>query len=145
MNIKNAWQSLFILAVSACTVQIPDVKVCAVAGVMAAGADCAYTLSDTVEEMTLEQFLEFLEPQPERPDPSDPTKTLPARGPALCQSTDDYTRVKIALEQACKKLGTSCSKEVKEGIKAVSTRVSRLQARVGEKAKLKVHPILKPN
>jgi len=137
---KNLLLGLLSLAISSCTnVNIPDVKVCAVAGIMAAGADCAYTLSDETEEMTLNQFVEFLEPQAEKPDPADPTKVIPARGPALCQSTEDYTKIKIALEQACKKLGSSCSKKMRDSLKKLSAKLTKLTA---QKTNSKiVHPI----
>jgi len=120
--------SLFItvIATAGCTIKIPNVKVCAVAGIMAAGADCAYTLSDETEELSLKEFINFLEPQVEKPDPDNPGEMIPARGPALCQSTEDYTKIKIALEQACKKLGSGCSKELRKALKSASKRMSKL-------------------
>lgn len=82
---------------------------------MAAGANCAYTLEDKTEEITAQQFVEFLQAGKDR-------------GPALCMSTADFADLQIALEQACKKLGKVCSKEVKEQIKAVAKRLDRLNA-----------------
>lgn len=113
------------LAVSSCTsVQLPDARVCAVAGVLAGGMDCARTLSPEVDSMTLNQTIEFLEP----------TDT---RGAALCMSADDFGKLKSALEIACEKLGRACSKEVQESLKSVTGRVSRLQSRVIAKRRVK--------
>lgn len=115
-----------LLITAGCTVAIPNVKVCAVSGVLAAGMDCAYTLDDKTEEMNLDQSVAFLEPQIE-----------PPRGAAMCMSSEDFSKLKSALEQACKKLGTSCTKEAKANIAQVSDRVDGLQARVREKRKNK--------
>lgn len=83
---------------------------------MAAGAICANTLNDQTEDLNLQQFLEFLEPQVDR-------------GPALCLSTDDFTKLQIAMEQACSKLGTKCTKEQQEEMKKMSYRMDRLRSR----------------
>lgn len=91
---------------------------------MAAGADCAETLSDETKSLTLDEFLGFLEP-------------APPRGAALCMSAEDFTRLKTALEQACQKLGTACKAEAKAQIRDVAFRVSRLQERVAAKRKIK--------
>lgn len=118
---------------SGCTVMLPNVRVCAVSGVLSAGADCSYTGDDTTEEMTLEQFLEFLEPQIE-----------PPRGAAMCMSAEDWTKEKIAMEQACDKLGASCKKETRDLISRLSDRADALQAKVMKKRKdNKIeHPII---
>src|SRR5689334_11961796 len=96
--------SLSALLLSCAGVEIPNTRVCVVAGKLSAGGDCAYTGSATTEQMSFEEFVDFLEAREERPDPKDPAKRLPAKGAALCQSSEDWTRAKTALEQACKLL-----------------------------------------
>lgn len=104
-----------------CTsIQLPNVQVCAVSGVLSAGMDCAKTLSDETAQMTLDETIQFLEP----------TDT---RGAAICQSAEDWNKLKTALEVACEKLGRACTREAKEQISQVSSRVSRLQERVRAK------------
>jgi hypothetical protein len=114
-------------------VKVRDTRVCAVAGVMRAGADCAWTLSDRTEEMTLDEFIDFLEPQPERPDPVDPRKTLPARGGAICQSAEDWNSLKTSLDQACRLLGESCTYEMKKVFSAAVARLKRLHRETAAK------------
>lgn len=119
---RNALLSSCISLLSACTVSLPDVRVCAVAGQMSAGMDCAYTNSEKTEEMNLDQAVAFLEPQLD-----------PARGAAMCMSSEDFSKLKTAIEQLCKKVGAACSKEAKENIERVSQNVDGLQARVRAK------------
>ena len=98
------------------------------------GADCAYTLSDDTEEMTLDEFIEFLEPQEEKRDPLNQQVVLaPARSGALCQSAEDWMKLKTALTQACEKLKKACSKELKESLHQVSCRIDGLQEKVSYK------------
>ncbi len=78
---------------------------------MAAGAICAHTLSDVTEDLTLPQFMEFLEP-------------AETHGPAICVSTEDFAKLQAALEQACSKL--KCSKDTTDQIKNASIRLSKL-------------------
>ena len=105
---------LFVLTISSCAaLTIPNTKVCVVAGIMAAGADCAYTLSEKTETMTLDQFLDFLEPSE-------------GKAAALCQSADDWNKNKTALEQACHSLGAKCSYEVIEKLKNASQNIRHL-------------------
>jgi len=122
MIIKNGWLLSLSLLLNACTITLPNTRICAVAGTMSAGADCAYTLDGEPEEMNLDQWVNFLEPQLD-----------PARGAAICMSSADFSKIKTVIEQACKKLGTSCAKEMKEKISRVSAKVDGLQARVMEK------------
>lgn len=100
-----------------CTkVEIPNIRVCAVSGIMAAGADCGYSKNDKTEQMTLPQFIEFLEPS-----------VIPGKekGAALCQSAEDFTKLKVALEQACSKART-CTKEVAAQLNAITSRIKRV-------------------
>jgi len=67
----------------------------------------------------MDQYIEFLEPQEERPDPQDPSKVLPARGGAICTSSEDYFKRKLALEEACRILGKRCKKEIQDAISSM--------------------------
>ena len=91
---------------------------------MSAGADCAYTISGDGSSMDLNQWVEFLEPQAE-----------PSRGAAMCMSSEDFTKIKTVIEQACKRLGGACTKEAKESLNRVSTVLEGLQERVQKKKK----------
>jgi hypothetical protein len=104
----------FALLTSCATV--PNARVCAVAGVLQAGADCAYTLSDDLEAMTMDEFLAWLEPAPER-------------GPAMCVSAYDWGRIKTALEQACKAAGPKCTYEVIKEIRRIPEAIPASTAR----------------
>lgn len=117
---KILLSSFILMALSACdNVEVPDTTVCFVKGAMIAGAGCETTISNQSSDMTLEQFIDFLEPQPERPDPEHPGALLPARAGALCQSTDDWNANKTALEQACRILGRRCTYEIKKTIETM--------------------------
>lgn len=99
---------------------------------MSRGASCAETLSPNTRDMSLDEFLDFLEPQEEKID--DKGNVLaPARGGAICQSASDWNRQKTALEQACNLLGKSCSYEMREVLQKVTTSVDTLQAKVSVK------------
>lgn len=104
----------FAISLSGCKIEIEDTKECAVAGVLSAGMNCAWRISGETSEMTLDQTIEFLEPQPERPDPANPKKMLPARAGAICRSAEDARKQQTALKQACRKLGKACTLEMRE-------------------------------
>ncbi len=128
-KIKKLFLILCGLQASCSTITIPNSKVCTVAGAMSAGADCAYTLDSKTEEMTLDEFLDFLEPKEEVIDPITKKIIEPARGGALCTPVSDFNAQKTALEQACEALGSKCSYEIKEAIQKVSNNVTALQAK----------------
>lgn len=67
--------------------------------------------------MTMDQFLDFLESVPERPDPTNPGKTLPAHGAALCMSVEDWNIMKTELEEACRQMGSHCSFAIQETLR----------------------------
>lgn len=114
MNTKWLWLSLCAFLLDGCGgIAIQNTRVCAVAGIMSAGADCAWTLSDDTEEMTLDEFITFLQPNEQR-------------GSAVCQSAEDWNKNKTALEQACKKLGSFCTYEMRKQIKAAARRVNAI-------------------
>ncbi|NTU74270.1 hypothetical protein HGB07_09115 [Candidatus Roizmanbacteria bacterium] len=51
--------------------------------------------------MTLDEFIDFLEP----------TDT---RGGAVCMSGDDWTALKTAIEQLCRRMGNKCTYEMRQ-------------------------------
>lgn len=131
MNARLLWLSLFISILSGCAIIQPNVKLCSVAGVMSAGADCVNTLDDKNEELNLDQWITFLEPQ-----------LTPPRGAAMCLSSEDFSKIKTFIDQACAKLGTSCKQEAVETIAMVSARIDGLQAKTFLKKQAAiVHPI----
>jgi hypothetical protein len=134
--IKAVVSLAFILLISmlaGCTVSIPNITVCATAGVLSAGGDCAETLSGKTSSLTLDQWIEFLEPQAEQTLPDG--KVIPSRGAALCMSSDGFAKLKTAMEQACKLLGAKCQKEVTQRINDINGKVEKLQATVMTKKK----------
>jgi hypothetical protein len=110
------WLALFALTANLACVTIPAVKKCSVAGTLSGGMDCANTQTGETSSLTLEETIEFLEPQLERHDPDHPGKTLPARAGAVCQSAEDESKIKTALEQACRELGRRCSPEIRSAL-----------------------------
>lgn len=118
MKTLNIVLLLIIGLASACTtVPIKNFRECTVAGVVQAGMDCAETNTGEISTMTYSEMLEWLEPQPERPNPDNPEEMLPARAGAVCRSDDDFTAQKTALEQVCALLGDKCRPEIKQAIK----------------------------
>jgi len=86
-------------------------------------------LTPATRDLTFNEFLDFLEAQPERdcvPVPSmnvcadDQTQGvrshLPARGAAIVMSADDWGRKKTELGQACREMGASCSYSMRAAI-----------------------------
>lgn len=132
-HIKQLWQFafaafLFAILLSGCAkVPIKDTTKCIIAGVWRSGMDCSTTLSSRTSEMNFEEMIEWLEPQPERPDPAHPGKMLPARAGAFCESSDDQLAEKIALEQACSLLKNACTPEIKAAIATAATNVNSLE------------------
>lgn len=81
-------------------VHIPNTRVCTIPDKMAQGAICAETLTDKTSEMTLDEWISFLEPTKDHAG-------------AMCQSSDDWNKQKTALEESCRSLGNNCSYETK--------------------------------
>lgn len=96
---------------------IPNTKLCSAAGIMSAGGICSETQTEKTYDLTLEQWIDFLEDQPERPDPAHPGETLPAHAAAICQSAQDWDANMTALEVACRRLGKYCGYELRVAIK----------------------------
>lgn len=125
MGTQKAYLGLFVfLCSTSCGINVYNTRQCSVAGYISNGMDCAYTLSDKTEQMNFHDSLIFLEPQVERPDPNDPSKTLPARGGAICQSSEDWGKNKTSLEQACKKLSGCNYEQLHDALERINS-VSR--------------------
>lgn len=107
-------------------IKIPDTEVCAVSGVMAAGADCVNTLSYNQRSMTLDQWVDFLEPQQMKV--IDGKVVRRERGPALCQSSEDWNKQKTELEKICKKIGAACTYEMQKQIDSFKINSEYLQS-----------------
>lgn len=101
--------ALILLASSCASITLPDVRVCAVAGKLTHGMDCAYTISNKTESLTFEQSVELLEP-------SD------LHGGALVMSPGDWNRLKTEIDKACKIMGDRCQKEkVPDALKKIDS------------------------
>jgi hypothetical protein len=111
--------SAFVLLLNGCaSVQIPNTRVCSPAGSVASGGFCNYTIQGEPEDLSFEAFIAFLE-----------ADEVTGKGAAMCQSSADWARQKSALEQACRKLGSSCTYEMKTAFRKVSRRVESVIGR----------------
>lgn len=128
---RRLWLFLLLSVLSSCSVTVPNIMLCTTAGVLSAGGDCSKTLSDEPATLDLDQWIAFLEPQSEQVLPGD--VKVPARGGALCMSSDDFSKLKTAMEQACHKLGRWCSYEVQTTMEQSSKRIGLLQKRASKK------------
>lgn len=118
------------LLLSACSrVPVPNVRECVVAGVIQAGFDCAESNTGKTSQMDFEQSIEWLEAEM-------PTNTTPGRAGAVCRSDDDFTKTKIALEQACALLKNRCTPEMKSEIERQTGNVSQLLKNGARKKKV---------
>ena len=132
-KIKTTYVNIFVSALAllnvaaTCSYKVRDTEVCSVAGIMAAGMDCAHTHNDDVRSMTLDETLEFLEPKIG-------TNGVPDRAGAMCTSAEDYTKRKTDLEILCRMLGDRCTIEVKKAIADADRRMVSLQKRTIKKA-----------
>lgn len=114
------------LLLSCSEITVKNTRVCTAAGFISAGADCAYTRSEQTDSMTFDEFLTFLEPQPEVVDPKTHER-IPARSGAMCQSAEDWNANIQALQQACLQLGDGCSKELKDQLDQGAQKSAALQ------------------
>ncbi len=94
---------LFLLAtlvLSGCkNVVVPDVQICSVAGIIAAGADCSFTGHDENSEINVKELIDLLEDG------------------AIIISHNDRLKEQTALDQLCYDAGAQCTYEVKTLIK----------------------------
>ena len=98
-----------LLHITTACVTIKDARTCSVAGTLLAGGICAHTLTSQTEDLSMDDFLNFLEAEPEKPDPNDASKTIPAHAAAICMSAEDWNTMKTELELACRQMGSHCS------------------------------------
>lgn len=103
--------SFLICALPSC-VTVPNVKGCSVAGRLSAGATCAESLSQKTSEMTLHEFLTFLEPD-----------QATQKGGAICFSSVDAQKLITALLQACQKAGSFCKRETVQQIEETKKKI----------------------
>jgi hypothetical protein len=134
---RKPMKSLLILlffGFSGCGLTVPNLKVCSAAGTVRAGAMCSTTISREKSVMSLNEYLDFLEPQSKRPNPLKPDDWLPERSGAVCMSSEDMGRVAIFVEQACRKMGSgACTPEVIEKIASAKLEIDSIKATKGFK------------
>lgn len=82
--------SLLSLSLTSC-ITVPNVEVCSTAGLISDGAVCSATNTGQTSALTFDQFVNFLE-----------ASQSPAKAASVCMSASDFSRVKTALQQACK-------------------------------------------
>lgn len=110
---KNLALILTCLTSFSCSTLIPNIQPCAPTGDIAGvAALCQNTNNDGHRRMNLDQWIDFLYAQPERPDPDHPGKTLPAKGPAIALSSEDWARNETAIAQLC--IHGKCTYEEKQ-------------------------------
>jgi len=113
---------LSLILLSACgSVQIQDAETCTVAGVLSAGANCSHLVSSDTSEMTMDEFLYFLEAHAA-------TTTTPAQGSAICMSSIDFGNVKTELDTMCRLLGKHCTKAVQAVITQMQSMIDLAQS-----------------
>lgn len=88
---------------------VKDITTCSVAGTLMAGGICSHSLIPDTKDLTFDEFVSFLEPQP-----ANPADNLPAKGPAVCMASVDYSEMKSELESACRELGPRCSVKLQD-------------------------------
>ena len=89
---------------TSCAVNIPNIRAVApVEGIPGIAAIAQETNTDKTTRLTIDEWLDFLYAQLERPDPKDPTNTLPEKGPAICMSSEDWAKNETAIAQLCVK------------------------------------------
>lgn len=103
------------LLLSSCAYTVPNIEVCSgVSGIPGVAGLCQNSNDDARRRLTLEEWLEFLYARPERPDPKNPGKKLPEKGPAMCVSSIDYQKNDSAIAELCVKI--HCTYEQKKAL-----------------------------
>lgn len=119
---------------SSCATTIPDIEVCvptdAFPGVAAL---CQHTNSDRHRRLTPPELVDMIYARPAIPDPRNPGKMLPEKGPAMIVSSEDYAKNDAALAKLCVK--APCSYEVKKEFEDAQMRMKNLikEAKDGKK------------
>ena len=109
-------------------IKVPNTRAVAVAGKITGGAFWAETLSQGSGDLTMGEFIDFLEPYPKQVS-EDGTIVFEGKGAAICQSANDWIKQKTAMEQLCAALKKQCSYELKEAIDTVKKNIDGLQKR----------------
>jgi len=111
------------LLLSACSTTVPDIEACSgVEGFPGVAALCQSSNTDKRRRLTAAQWLDFLYTQAPRPDLKNPGKTLPAKGPAVCVSSDDWRKNETAIAELCAK--GHCTYEQKKALERMQNFVS---------------------
>lgn len=120
-RLKTAWLLLFAIIASACNkVEVPNTRWCSSIGIHGALCQDSNTLDNS--KLGIDEFIYFLEAQED-------DKTTPeneSKGPALCISSNDFAKLKTAVEQLCHKLGNKCTYEDKQMIARMNEAYIRL-------------------
>lgn len=129
MPIGNRYLILFVtmllVSLSGCKeIEIKNSEFCAVAGILAAGMDCANSLKPDTRSMDLDETIAWLEPSEAVLD-SNGKEVVPARGAAICQSSNDFNENKTTLEIACRMLGKKCSYQLQQIIASMDSTIEK--------------------
>lgn len=90
-------------------IQLPNIKACAVKGLLVYGANCAETNTGLTSEMTADETVEFLQA----------TDGSAGHAPAIIMSAEDFRVQKDALDSVCRALGSHCTLELQQTIKTM--------------------------
>jgi hypothetical protein len=91
---------------------VQDGGTCTVAGQLQNGGLCSHLLTPATSVLSFTEFVAFLEPAAKTP-------TSPARGGAICMSSQDWGTMKTELETACRELGSKCSYATAQAIERI--------------------------
>lgn len=106
MQKKLLFLLLFTLPLASCqTVTVPNITDCTLYGQLINGGFCAETQTQTSVDLNPDDYLAFLE-------------ASPTKGPAVCQSSDDYDKITTTLDLMCRLLGNDCTLEIKQTIQS---------------------------
>lgn len=126
---RQLFSLLFILTASCGTpVVVPNISGCATLGALSDCTEpgtycmvCADTETSNTHRLDFAHYIDFVEAQPERPDPDNAGQTLPAHAPAITTSAEDFNKDQTAFEAACIALGNRCTQEIHARIDARRT------------------------
>jgi len=119
-KLRNVWLASFALIISCNKVEVPNTKWCSSIGIH--GAICQESNTDQNSQMTIDEFIYFLEAQEDNKS----TPENEEKGPALCTSSDDFAKIKTTIEQLCHKSGNKCTYEDKQLIRKMNLAYERL-------------------
>lgn len=104
--------------------KLEDQQVCFVAGIMAAGANCAHTISGETYELSLPELIKMLEPSKAENRPG-----------AAIMSADHFNKIKTSLDIVCASIGEFCTLDIKEQLKKTGETISSVSEKSAKKAK----------